>query len=174
MALQRWCSRCLPSRRACTACSFGWRFCSLLEVKVKHLGQAMASTACSHMGRIWWTWLPEPAMQRYLFLQQPLLWRRYWLCVLCSAARNGRRCCWLPWLWCTKARATIFTAWRWFRWRIFLPRKRWWHVKIYCLLRFWWYLICRFQSLKSVTLIFATPLYSWQYWQLSSGALYRQ
>ena len=28
-----------------------------------------------------------------LFLQQPLLWRRYWLCVLCSAARNGRRCC---------------------------------------------------------------------------------
>lgn len=26
-----------------------------LEVKVKHLGQAMASTACSHMGRIWWT-----------------------------------------------------------------------------------------------------------------------
>lgn len=27
------------------------------------------------------------------FLQQPLLWRRYWLCVLCSAARNGRRCC---------------------------------------------------------------------------------
>ena len=43
------------------------------------------------------TVFPELGLTGYtcgdLFLQQPLLWRRYWLCVLCSAARNGRRCC---------------------------------------------------------------------------------